>query len=201
MLLSFGVSHVFFNRGEIGLSVPLVYPALVYLLARMLWIGFRGGEGLRPSLPVKWIALAAVVLLAFRVTINIADSGVIDVGYAGAIGADRITHGETLYGEGEFPDDNRFGDTYGPANYLAYVPFELALPWSGEWDELAASHGAALAFDLAAVLGLAVFGLRLRPGARGPRARGAARLRLARLPVHRLRAAVELQRLAGRARS
>ncbi|MCH8181529.1 MAG: glutaminase, partial [Proteobacteria bacterium] len=31
-----------------------------------------------------------------------------------------------------FPEDNRFGDTYGPANYYAYVPFELALPWSGE---------------------------------------------------------------------
>ena len=56
----------------------------------------------------------------------------IDVGYAGTIGADRITHGEPIYGEGEFPDDNRFGDTYGPANYYAYVPFELALPWSGE---------------------------------------------------------------------
>ncbi len=70
-------------------------------------------------------------------TINIADSGVIDVGYAGTIGADRITHGEPIYGEGEFPDDNRFGDTYGPVNYYAYVPFELALPWSGEWDELA----------------------------------------------------------------
>jgi hypothetical protein len=167
VLLSFGVSHVFFNDGEIGLSVPLAYPPLVYLLARMAWIGFRGGEGLRPSLPAKWIALAAVVLIAFRVTINIADSGVIDVGYAGAIGADRITHGEVIYGEAEFPEDNRFGDTYGPANYLAYVPFELALPWSGDWDELAASHGAAIAFDLAAVLGLVVFGLRLRPGRPG----------------------------------
>ena len=61
----------------------------------------------------------------------------IDVGYAGTIGADRITHGDPLWGEGEFPDDNRFGDTYGPVNYYAYVPFELALPWSGEWDELA----------------------------------------------------------------
>ncbi len=27
VLLSFGVSHYFFNRGEIGVSVPLVYPA------------------------------------------------------------------------------------------------------------------------------------------------------------------------------
>jgi hypothetical protein len=167
VLLSFGISQVYFNRGEIGVSVPLVYPPLLYLLGRMLWLGFRGGEGLRPSLPWRWIAIAAVVLVAFRVTINIADSGVIDVGYAGTIGADRIVHGETLYGEGEFPDDNRFGDTYGPANYYAYVPFELALPWSGSWDELASSHAAAIAFDLATALGLFLCGARLRRGPGG----------------------------------
>jgi hypothetical protein len=167
VLLAFGVSHVFFNRGEIGVSVPLVYPLLAYLFARMVWVGFRGGRPLRPTLPAVWLALAAIALIGFRLTINVADSGVIDVGYAGTIGADRITHGETLYGEGEFPDDNRFGDTYGPVNYYAYVPFELALPWSGEWDELAASHAAAIAFDLATVAGLFAFGLRLRRGRPG----------------------------------
>ncbi len=167
VLLSFGISQLFFNRGEIGISVPLAYPPLIYLLARALWLGFRGGEGLRPSLPFRWLALAGVVLIAFRLTINIADSGVIDVGYAGSIGADRITHGEPIYGEGEFPDDNRFGDTYGPTNYYAYVPFELALPWSGSWDELPASHAAAIAFDLATVVALFFCGMRLRPGRRG----------------------------------
>jgi Glycosyltransferase family 87 len=169
VLLSFGISQYYFNRGEIGLSVPLAYPPLAYLLARMLWIGFRGGERLRPTAPVKWLAIAAVFLAVFRITLNIADSGVIDVGYAGTIGADRITHGETLYGEGEFPDDNRFGDTYGPFNYYAYVPFELGLPWDGEWDNLPASHAAAIAFDLAAVIGLLVFARR----AFGPRRGGA----------------------------
>jgi hypothetical protein len=167
VLLAFGVSHVFFNRGEIGLSAPLVYPVLAYLLARMLWIGFRGGSPLRPSVPGRWLVVAAVFLLAFRVTLNVADSGVIDVGYAGTIGADRIVHGEPLYGDAAFPEENRFGDTYGPANYYAYVPFELALPWSGEWDELPASHAAAIAFDLATILGLVFFALRLRPGRGG----------------------------------
>jgi hypothetical protein len=166
-LLAFGASHVFFNRAEIGVSVPLAYPVLAYLLARSLWVGFRGGEPLRPTAPAALLAVVAVFVIAFRVTINVADSGVIDVGYAGAIGADRITHGEAIYGEGEFPDDNRFGDTYGPANYYAYVPFELAFPWSGEWDELAASHAAAIAFDLATVLGLVAFAVRLRPGRPG----------------------------------
>ena len=43
VLLSFGISHYFFNQGTIGVSVPLAYPPLIYLLARMLWVGFRGG--------------------------------------------------------------------------------------------------------------------------------------------------------------
>ena len=90
----------------------------------------------------------------------------IDVGYAGVIGAERITHGEPIYGEGAFPDDNPTGDTYGPANYYAYVPFEAVLPWSGEWDNLPAAHAAAIFFDLATVFGLFVLGGRLWPGDR-----------------------------------
>ena len=168
VLLGFGASQYFFHRGEIGVSVPLVYPVLLYLLGRMVWIGFRGrGAGLRPSIPILWLGAATVFLLAFRLVVNVADSGVIDVGYAGVIGADLITHGDPIYGEGVFPDDNRFGDTYGPANYLAYLPFELGLPWEGEWDGLPAAHAAALAFDLATVAGLFMIGVRLRPGARG----------------------------------
>jgi Glycosyltransferase family 87 len=169
VLLSFGISQYYFNRGEIGISVPLAYPPLVYLLARMLWLGLRGGSPLRPSAPLKWLAILAVFLAVFRITLNIADSGVIDVGYAGTIGADRIMHGEPIYGENEFPEDNRFGDTYGPFNYYAYVPFELAMPWHGTWDNLPASHGAAIAFDLAAVIGLIVFARRMFGRSRGNR--------------------------------
>ena len=32
VLLSFSASHVFFNRGEMGISAPLVLPVLLYLL-------------------------------------------------------------------------------------------------------------------------------------------------------------------------
>ncbi|MGH2952901.1 MAG: glycosyltransferase family 87 protein [Solirubrobacterales bacterium] len=170
VLLSFALSHVFFNRGEIGMSVPLAYPPLLYLLARTLWIGFRAaaaGDRLRPSAPVAVLAVATGFLLVFRITLNIADSGVIDVGYAGVIGADRIAAGEPLYGEGAFPDDNPTGDTYGPASYFAYVPFELALPWSGEWDGLPAAHAAAIFFDLTTVAGLFFLGGRLRPAGGG----------------------------------
>ena len=144
VLLGFGVSHFFFNRAEIGVSVPLVYPLLLYLLGRALWIGFRGrGEGLRPVWPAAWLLVAALFLVGFRVGLNVADSGAIDVGYASVVGADRIAHGEQLYDN--FPEDVSQGDTYGPVNYYAYVPVERIWPWSGSWDDLPAAHGAAVA--------------------------------------------------------
>ena len=148
------------------MSVPLVYPALLYLLARALWIGLRGrGEGLRPVWPAAWLLVAALFLMGFRVGLNMADSGAIDVGYAGVVGADRIAHGEPLYDN--FPNDVSQGDTYGPVNYLAYVPFERIWPWSGSWNDLPAAHGAAVTFDLLAFALLIWLGLRIRPGPAG----------------------------------
>ena len=177
VLLSFGVSQAFFNSAEIGVSVPLYYPPLVYLLARMLWLGFRGAgregtasEGLRPSAPLWLLFVLIIGLGGLRIAANIADSGVIDVGYAGVIGADKITDAEPIYGEDSFPENNPTGDTYGPANYFAYVPFEFALPWSGEWDNLPAAHGAAIFFDLATIVGLFALGralVRRREGGAG----------------------------------
>ena len=168
VLLGFGVSHYFFNRAQIGVSVPLVYPVLLYLLGRSLWIGLRGrGDGLRPVWPVVWMLIAALFLMGFRVGLNVADSGAIDVGYAGVVGADRIAHGEPVYDN--FPDDVSTGDTYGPVNYLAYLPFERIWPWSGEWDDLPAAHAAAILFDLAAFTFLILLGLRIRPGPEGQR--------------------------------
>jgi hypothetical protein len=168
VLLGFGISHLFFNRGEIGLSVPLAYPPLLYLMARMLWLGFRGrGEGVRPVWPTAWLLVAALFLIGFRAGLNVADSGVIDVGYASVVGADKLADGEPLYGD--FPEDVSQGDTYGPLNYIAYVPFEQALPWSGSWDDLPAAHAAAIFFDLATFALLLFLGTRLRPGAEGRR--------------------------------
>lgn len=168
VLLGFGLSHYFFNRAEIGVSVPLVYPVLAYLLGRCLWIGLRGrGEGLRPVWPVAWMVVAALFLMGFRVGLNVADAGAIDVGYAGVVGADRIAHGEPIYDN--FPDDISSGDTYGPVDYLAYVPFERIWPWSGEWDDLPAAHAAAILFDVAAFALLLLLGMRIRPGPEGRR--------------------------------
>ena len=169
VLLAFGASHVFFNRGEIDVSVPLVYPVLLFLLARLLLAGFRPREragALVPHLPLVVVVVGLVFLVAFRIGLNVADSNVIDVGYAGVIGADRIVDGDPLYGEG-FSGDVERGDTYGPVNYLLYVPFEQALRWSGRWDDLPAAHGASIAFDLLVMGGLFLLGRRLRPGREG----------------------------------
>jgi Glycosyltransferase family 87 len=167
VVAGFGLSHYFFNRGDIGLSVPLAYPPLLYLLGRALWLGFkrRAGTGLRPSLPITVLAVATVLLVAGRVALNVADSNVIDVGYSGVIGADRIADKEPIYGN--FPDDDQSGDTYGPAAYYAYVPFEQIFPWSGTWDDLPAAHAASIFFDLATIAGLFLIGRRLRRGRRG----------------------------------
>jgi hypothetical protein len=83
------------------------------------------------------------------------------------VGADRVGDGEELY-EGQFsPGLDLRGDVYGPANYLAYVPFEQAFPWEGTWDDVPAAHAAAITFDLLCVIGLILLGRRLRAGAEG----------------------------------
>jgi hypothetical protein len=169
VLLGFGASHFFFNRGEISTSVPLAYPVLLYVLGRMLWIGFRPRERpqrLVPRAPLLWVGLAVIFLVGFRVALNVVDSSVIDVGYAGVIGADKITHGHGLYNSPSFAKDNEHGDTYGPVNYLVYVPFREVLGFDGTWSDLPAAHAAAIAFDLLTLLGLLVLGRRLRAGPR-----------------------------------
>ena len=163
VLLSFSISLVFFNHANIYASVPLVYPPLLYLLARMLALLRRREQprpGLRLLVPAPWLALGLVFLVAFRITLDVTDSNVIDVGYAGVIGAQRIVDGKSLYGS--YPSDNEHGDTYGPANYAAYVPFEQIFGWSGTWDDLPAAHAAAIVFDLLAIGLLFLLGRRVR---------------------------------------
>jgi hypothetical protein len=170
VLLGLGVSLLFFNRGEITASVPLTYPVLGYVFARMLWAGVRPRERaspLIPVVPVRWLAIAAVALVCGRIALNVVDSHVIDIGVAGVVGADHVTHGEALY-DGDFaPGVGIRGDVYGPFNYLAYVPFEAVFPWDGHWGDVPAAHAAAIVFDLLTALGLLALGRRLRPGEPG----------------------------------
>jgi hypothetical protein len=170
----FGVSHFFFNQGEIGTSVPLVYPVLAYLLVRMLIAGFRPrrtGERLAPFAPAAFFVVAILALVGFRVGLDLADGKVGDVGYASAVGAWRIDHGQPLYVDSG-KQDQHF-DTYGPVSYLAYYPFTKVLPPSdkevNEPDDydLPAARAATLAFDLLTVVGLFLLGGRLRRGREG----------------------------------
>ena len=164
VLLSFSISLAFFNHARIYASVPLTYPPLLYLLARMLALSRPGASRsrrpLRLNVPPSWLAFAIVFLVGFRIALNVVDSNVIDVGYAGVIGAQRIVQGKPLYGS--YPSDNEHGDTYGPVNYEAYVPFQQLLGWSGRWDELPAAHAAAIFFDLLALGLLFMLGRRVR---------------------------------------
>jgi hypothetical protein len=90
-LLSPTASLWFFNHGDVFTSVPLFYPLLVWVVVRGLWVGFanRGTAG-APVWPV-WALLGATIFLAgFRIGLNVERSNVIDVGYSGVIGAERI---------------------------------------------------------------------------------------------------------------
>jgi hypothetical protein len=192
VLLSFSVSWWYFNRGEVFTSVPLAYPPLAYLLARMTWVGARGrrDDGSRPVWPVWLLAAATVFLAGFRMGLNVAESNVIDVGYAGVIGAQRIvSQGEMPYGHmpvrqgkecgppdangsvrdriqtnGRCESANDRGDTYGPITYISYIPGFLAMGWSGKWDDLPAAHFTSLLFDSLALVGLALVGWRFGRG-------------------------------------
>ena len=187
VLLSFSVSLWFFNRGDIFTSVPLAYPPLLYLLGRMTWSAWRGRlrTGAVPVWPVWLLAAATVFAAGFRLGLNVRASNVIDVGYSGVIGAERIASGQSPYGHfpvelgkacgptdtdgetreriqtnGRCESANPQGDTYGPVAYEAYLPGYLSLGWTGKWDDLPAAHFSSIAFDLLCLLGLALVGLR-----------------------------------------
>ena len=189
VLLGFSVSLWYFERGLVFWAVPLQYPPMVYLILRLAWIGLRAGP--RPAstgrLPAWALAALMVFLIGFRLGLNAFDATVIDVGYAGTVGADRVLRGQIPYGT--FPDasgtacgamhsdgtssayrqakeDGRCespvanGDTYGPVNYAAYVPAVAVTGWTGLWDDLPASHGTSCIFDLACIAGMAAIGWR-----------------------------------------
>ena len=193
VLLSFSASLYFFNIGDVFTAMPLVYPALAYLLGRMIWVGVRGrGGSSRPVWPVWALLAATVFLMGFRTTLNVVDSNVIDVGLAGIDGGQRIVQGEMPYGHmptddgkacglpdsegyvrehvqtnGRCESANERGDTYGPVSYLAYVPGYLAVGFGGKWNGgsstwagLPAAHLTSLLWDLLALVGMGVLGLR-----------------------------------------
>jgi hypothetical protein len=187
-LASFAVSLWFFNRGLVFWSAPLAYPPLVYLFVRLVAIGCgRAQRAVHVSRwPVWLVAGLAIFAMGFRIGLDVWSSNVIDVGYAGVAGADRILRGQSPYGNmpkatsspcgvkyadgsyaaykqsnGRCESNVAQGDTYGPVTYEAYLPFTAALGWSGRWDDLPAAHGTAVLFDALAAAGLALAAFRI----------------------------------------
>ena len=188
-LLSFSVSLWYFNHGHVFASVVARLPGAL-LPARAHDLDRRSATGpprrRGPLWPVWLLAAATVFVAGFKVGLNVRDSNVIDVGYAGVIGAERIAHGQSPYNH--FPvEDNRKacglpdrdgeireriqtngrcesanpnGDTYGPVSYLVYLPGYAFFGWTGKWDDLPAAHFTSIAFDLLCLVGLGLVGRR-----------------------------------------
>ena len=186
-VLSFSIHLWYFNEGRVFASAVAAAVSLAYLIGRVAWMGCTNRASPAATLLPVWLLVGATVLLmGFRVGLNLQQEGVLDVGYAGVIGAQRIADGTAPYGrfperetgtpcgpptaDGDIADwiqaNGRcetalpLGDTYGPVNYHAYLPGLAVLGWSGKWDRLPAVRFTTLLFDLLALLGLAAVGLR-----------------------------------------
>jgi hypothetical protein len=159
-LLGFLVSHGFFRQGIVYEAVLLWYPPLIYLFVRTLLMGFGVSERVeKTSNFPTWLLFALAGLTGGLVLALNLDARVIDVGYAGVVGADRILEGTIPYGN--MPSDVGTGDTYGPLNYLLYVPFVLMFGFSGEWDFLPAAHALTAFSFVAGALALCFAGWKL----------------------------------------
>jgi hypothetical protein len=163
-----GVSFAFADAGNVYAATPLMYPPLLYLLARFLALalgrGRRRGERLTWMSP-RLLGSALVVLLAARVAWVLAEGNVVDIGYASAFGADSILHGYPLY---DASPGSPHLDSYGPFAYLAYVPFIVLIPLTDlSHAHAGAAPAAALFFDFATVVTLFFVGRQWVRGAAG----------------------------------
>jgi hypothetical protein len=159
-------------------SAVVAMLGLTYLAGRLLYMGFRppGPQGrLVPLLSYRWLLVLLIAIVGFRYAYVAGFDRLIvhDVGIASIIGADRIGRGEELYASKGDEDYYPHWDTYGPANYLYYVPFEQALPWKysligkSGYDDPDAARIATLFADALVLVGLGLLGTRLRQGKEG----------------------------------
>lgn len=175
VLLAFAASYEAFVQGAIEWSVPLAVPPLAWLIGRMGWTFLRGVPhptlvaeprsrfarlALRP-VPTVALVLCCVVIAGIRIGLTVEGGNVIDVGHAGVSGARLELAGQAPWGN--MPDDITRGDTYGPANYLAYVPATALLDERDEdafGTQMPAAQATAIAADLGCALLLALVGAR-----------------------------------------
>jgi hypothetical protein len=156
------VPFVLAQGGRVYAATPLIYPPLLYLLGRCVWLalGARGAGGRLTWVTPRTLGIALVVLVVARVLFVAIDGIVNDVGYASLFGADSIQNGYPLY---DSSAQSGHLDAYGPIAYLAYVPFELVLPLRNlSHTSVGAAQAAAIAWDLGTIAALYVLGRRLR---------------------------------------
>ncbi|MGI8873755.1 MAG: hypothetical protein ACR2KP_05415 [Egibacteraceae bacterium] len=178
-LLAIGVGplYAYLTFGQPSGSLGLIVLGLTYLAGRLVYTGWRPPERDQPLVPLlslAWLLVLLALVVGFRFGYVLADrEEVRDVGLVSVLGADRIGKGTDLY-DARLDRELPHPDTYGPANYLLYVPFEQALPWDGAppgtpgyGEGPVAGRVAAIGFDLLVLGGLFLLGRRLRAGPEG----------------------------------
>ncbi|MEA2494839.1 MAG: hypothetical protein QOJ29_2750 [Thermoleophilaceae bacterium] len=160
-IAALSISFAFWMKGDLDASVPLVYPTLVYVLARMLLAGLkpRARAGPLTRLAPRVVIGLTLALIVFRIGLRLSDTFVSDIGYASTAGAQRILDGLQLYTRG-----GAHFDTYGPLAYLLYIPFLAVWPFSENEIYPQAAQAAAIAWEVLTVAGLVVLGRQLRLG-------------------------------------
>lgn len=165
VLASFAVPHALLRYGHEKQSVLLVYLPLLYVVVRMLLLFIheytrdadeRGSRRVG-LLPTGALVAIAAVALAGRTWMHLATSTYSDVGLLSWSGARAMLRGEPIWGHLVF-----HGDTYGPFNYLIYVPATWIAGLFGVVDTSPyAVRATALAADLACVALLAIVAWRV----------------------------------------
>lgn len=163
------------SLGSLRWAVVSATLGLIYVFARMVFGAVRPSRDQRPLvpfIPIPVLAIATVLLVALHVSfprleqpLGLQFRPVIDVGQSSALGAQHILDGRELYGGAAYEHPGNHPDTYGPANYLAYVPFAYIVP--GERDR--AARAATYAFVALTTAGLFILGRRLAAGGEGTR--------------------------------
>ena len=167
VLLSFGIALGSWNLSRFW-PLLFVYVPLAYLGVRMAIIARVGQShpadpSARPLdllLSRSWLIAGIAVLTVVHVSWTLEARVNTDVGYAGVQGALKILHGQPLYGAdravvGSLGFDPH-SDTYGPANYEAYIPFASAA------GATTAARLATLFFDLLTAALLFALGRQVR---------------------------------------
>ena len=175
VLTSFGLYAVaLLDRGPTFVSVRwamiVAAAGLLYILGRSIQAVLRPAGPTGSALtrfPLRWLKWAIVVFMTLRLLFPFVDDRlVIDVGLASVGGAQQILEGDDLYGAESYKHPNLHPDTYGPVNYLLYVPFTWAIS-----SPQHAARVATNAFDLLTLAGVMLLGRRLG-GRRDGRALG-----------------------------